>query len=157
MVSCIGGFGSNAEMERVNGDINVQAASVAAREGVARFVLVSAHDFGFPPWLLAGYVNGKRRAEVAALQEFAGGKATVLRPGMIYGYRHLPVAGGVALPLGLIGRPAEMVLEAVPQLQRLVGPPPVSVEVVARAAIAGERQRSSTMPPVRVCARCRPG
>lgn len=33
VVSCIGAFGSNAFMERINGDANVHAAEVARRAG----------------------------------------------------------------------------------------------------------------------------
>ena len=33
MVSCIGAFGSNAFMEKINGDANVHAAEVAKRAG----------------------------------------------------------------------------------------------------------------------------
>lgn len=33
VVSCIGAFGSNAFMERINGDANVHAAEVAAKAG----------------------------------------------------------------------------------------------------------------------------
>jgi hypothetical protein len=33
VVSCIGAFGSNAFMERINGDANVHAAEVARKAG----------------------------------------------------------------------------------------------------------------------------
>ena len=43
VVSVVGGFGSNQQMERICGDTNIAAAEAAAAAGVKRFVFISAH------------------------------------------------------------------------------------------------------------------
>jgi uncharacterized protein YbjT (DUF2867 family) len=59
VVSCVGGFGSNSYMYKINGTANINAISVAAEKGIKRFVYVSAADFGFVNYLLQGYYEGK--------------------------------------------------------------------------------------------------
>ncbi|KAK1297174.1 Uncharacterized protein QJS10_CPB15g00944 [Acorus calamus] len=59
MISCVGGFGSNSHMYKINGTANINAVRAAAEQGVKRFVYISAADFGLVNYLLQGYYGGK--------------------------------------------------------------------------------------------------
>lgn len=136
VISCVGGFGSNSHMYKINGTANINAIRVAAEKGVKRFVYISAADFGVANYLLQGYYEGKRAAEAELLSKFIYG-GVILRPGFIHGTRQV---GSMKIPLGVIGSPLEMVLQHAKPLNRipLVGPlftPPVSVSAVAKVAI----------------------
>ncbi|KAA0064867.1 uncharacterized protein E6C27_scaffold82G001800 [Cucumis melo var. makuwa] len=136
VISCIGGFGSNSQMYKINGTANINAIRVASDKGVKRFVYISAADFGLANYLLQGYYEGKRAAETELLTKFPYG-GVILRPGFIYGTRNV---GSVKLPLGVIGSPLEMVLQHAKPLHQLplIGPlftPPVSVTSVARVSV----------------------
>lgn len=144
VVSVVGAFGKNDFMEKVCGDTNISAVQQAKEAGVPRFVFVSVHDFKhLPESLLRGYFHGKRRAEEEVKRLYKE-QGTILRPGMIYGTRH--VSDKVALPLWLIGAPlAALTDNSIAQsLNRLpfVGPlleaplvPPVPVKSIGRAAV----------------------
>jgi hypothetical protein len=93
VVSCIGAFGSDAFMEKINGDANVLAVEEAAKagaclsqseasmhhshhrlvarvpSGVPTFVYVSTVENNLPEFLLRGYFHGKKRAEAAVLEK----------------------------------------------------------------------------------------
>ncbi|KAK8550598.1 hypothetical protein V6N13_119114 [Hibiscus sabdariffa] len=136
VISCIGGFGSNSYMYKINGTANINAIRAAAEKGAKRFVYISAADFGLANYLLKGYYEGKRAAETELLTKFpyAG---VILRPGFIHGTRSV---GSIKLPLGVIGSPLEMVLQHAKPLNQipLVGPlftPPVNVTAVAKVAV----------------------
>lgn len=136
VISCVGGFGSNSYMYKINGTANINAIRAASEKGVKRFVYISAADFGVANYLLQGYYGGKRAAETELLTRYPYG-GVILRPGFIYGTR---TVGGMKLPLGVIGSPMEMVLQHAKPLSQLplVGPlftPPVSVTVVAKVAV----------------------
>ncbi|CAD5191157.1 unnamed protein product [Musa acuminata subsp. burmannicoides] len=137
VISCVGGFGSNSYMYKINGTSNINAIRAAAEKaGVKRFVYISAADFGLVNYLLQGYYEGKRAAEAELLTKFTYG-GVILRPGFIYGTRQV---GSMKIPLGLIGSPLEMVLQHAKPLNRLplVGPlltPPVNVTAVAKVAV----------------------
>ncbi|KAK8965708.1 mRNA cap guanine-N7 methyltransferase 1 [Platanthera guangdongensis] len=73
VISCVGGFGSNSQMYKINGTANVNAIRAAAEQGVKRFVYISAADFGFVNYLLQGYYDGKRAAEAELLSNFPYG------------------------------------------------------------------------------------
>jgi nucleoside-diphosphate-sugar epimerase len=138
VVSCVGGFGSNSHMYKINGTANINAIRAAAEQGVKRFVYVSAADFGLVNYLLQGYYEGKRAAETELMIRFPYG-GVILRPGFIHGTRQV---GSMKIPLGVIGSPLEMVLKHSKPLNQipLVGPlltPPVSVNSVARVAVRG--------------------
>ncbi len=47
-ISCIGGFGNNEQMRRINGTANATAIHTAKAAGVPRFVYVSAHIPSIP-------------------------------------------------------------------------------------------------------------
>ncbi|XP_021762108.1 uncharacterized protein At1g32220, chloroplastic-like [Chenopodium quinoa] len=136
VISCVGGFGSNSHMYKINGTANMNAIRAAAEKGVKRFVYISAADFGVVNYLLQGYYEGKRAAETELLTKFPYG-GVILRPGFIYGTRRV---GSMKLPLGVIGSPLEMVLQHAKPLTQvpLVGPlltPPVNVTAVAKVAV----------------------
>ncbi|KAL3650955.1 hypothetical protein CASFOL_007358 [Castilleja foliolosa] len=159
IISCVGGFGSNSEMYKINGTANINAIRAASEEdwksiplmddernrnvpysmdttGVKRFVYISAADFGVVNYLVRGYFEGKRAAETELLTRYAYG-GVILRPGFIYGTRSV---GSMKLPLGVIGSPLEMLLQYAKPLSQvpLVGPlltPPVNVTAVAKVAV----------------------
>eukprot|EP01031_Cornospumella_fuschlensis_P032730 gene32730-39568_t len=144
-ISCIGAFGSNQMMEKVNGDTNIQAIRECFRAGIPRFVYVSTVENNLPAFLLHGYFNGKRRAEEAVRESYPQ-SGVILRPGFIYGNRgvRLPIVGNVAVPLGVVGKPLEMLFStqpfnlarsSVPGMQAILAPP-VAVETLARTAVS---------------------
>ena len=57
VVSCIGAFGSNEFMEKMNGDANIIAVSEALNAGVQRFVYISTVENNLPDFVLKGYVS----------------------------------------------------------------------------------------------------
>ncbi|KAJ7560890.1 hypothetical protein O6H91_03G004800 [Diphasiastrum complanatum] len=141
VVSTIGGFGTNEQMQKLNGEANTLAVDAASKAGVSKFVLISVHDYNLPPFFLSnGYFEGKRQAEAEVLSKFPN-SGTVLRPGFIYGKRRV---NGIDVPLDLIGGPLEKLLVSggsfIKPLSVLPGSDlflsvPVSVDDVARAAV----------------------
>jgi len=141
VISCLGAFGSNEFMRRVNGEQNEKIISAAAAGGVERFVYISAAPFGPIEKLIPGYFEGKRAAEAAVSKHF-GDRGTVIQPGMVYGTRH--VSKHVSIPLGIIGWPMSIFFQSSPVrgLANTLGRwglllvPPSSVEEVASTAVA---------------------
>ncbi|KAJ9556266.1 hypothetical protein OSB04_010880 [Centaurea solstitialis] len=136
IVSCVGGFGSNSYMYKINGTANITAIRAAAEKGIKRFVYLSAADLGVVNYFLQGYYDGKRAAETELLVRYPYGHA-ILRPGFIYGNRRV---GSMEFPLGVFGSPLEMVLQHAKPLSQvpLVGPlltPPINVTAVAKVAV----------------------
>ncbi|OMO93377.1 hypothetical protein COLO4_16942 [Corchorus olitorius] len=141
VVSTLGGFGSEEQMIRINGEANVVAVNAAKDYGIPKFVLISVHDYNLPPFLLqSGYFTGKRKAESEVLSKYPG-SGVVLRPGFIYGKRRVD---GFEIPLDLIGEPVEKILSATENFIKplsslpasdLLLAPPVSVDDVAYAVI----------------------
>ncbi|KAI5344301.1 hypothetical protein L3X38_012178 [Prunus dulcis] len=82
VISCVGGFGSNSYMYKINGTANINAIRAASEQGVKRFVYVSTADFGVVNYLLRGYYKGKRAAETELLTKFPYG-GVILRHGLI--------------------------------------------------------------------------
>lgn len=145
VISCVGAFGSNEFMEKINGDANILAIEESLKAKVPRFVYVSAVESNLPDFVLPGYFRGKRRAE-AALHEKFGDNGIVLRPGFIHGTRTVPVpaVGDLHLPLWVVGKPLETIFSAspfrfvrdnVPGMQALLAQP-VSVEDLAKVGVA---------------------
>jgi len=144
VVSTLGAFGSNKHMYHVCGELNIKLARAAKEAGVARFSFISVHDFVFPGgwqtenFLLRGYFQGKRDTETEVAKLF-GEDGVALRPGMIYGDRH--VSGSMTIPLGMVGAPLEAMVSRLPKSLAsvpIVGcafVPPVRVEAVAKAAV----------------------
>ncbi|KAI5656362.1 hypothetical protein M9H77_25155 [Catharanthus roseus] len=145
VVSTLGGFGSEEQMQRINGEANVVAVNAAKDFGVPRFVLISVHDYNLPSFLLtSGYFTGKRKAESEVLSKYPN-SGVVLRPGFIYGKRRVD---GFEIPLDLIGEPIERLLNAAENFTKplsslpgsdLLLAPPVSVDDVAFAVINAVR------------------
>ncbi|KAK4796897.1 hypothetical protein SAY86_029223 [Trapa natans] len=142
VVSTIGGFGSEEQMQRINGEANVVAVNAAKDFGVPKFVLISVHDYNLPTFLLtSGYFTGKRKAETEVLSKYPN-SGVVLRPGFIYGKRRVD---GFEIPLDLFGEPVERILRATENFTKplsslpgsdLLLAPPVSVDDVALAVIS---------------------
>ncbi|XP_015897724.1 uncharacterized protein At1g32220, chloroplastic [Ziziphus jujuba] len=141
VVSTIGGFGSEEQMQRINGEANVVAVNAAKEFGVPKFILISVHDYNLPSFLLSSaYFTGKRKAESEVLSKYPN-SGVVLRPGFIYGKRRVD---GLEIPLDLVGQPLERILSATQNLTKplsslpasdLLLAPPVSVDDVALAVI----------------------
>ncbi|EEF41156.1 uncharacterized protein At1g32220, chloroplastic isoform X1 [Ricinus communis] len=136
VISCVGGFGSNSYMYKINGSANINAIKAATEKGVKKFVYVSAADFGLINYILRGYYEGKRATETELMKKFQY-SGVILRPGFIHGSRRI---GTMKLPLSVIGAPLEMVLKHAKPLTRipLIGPlfiPPVNVTSVAKVAV----------------------
>ena len=143
-VSCIGGFGSNATMYKVCGEANIKVIETAASVNVPRFAFISVYHDTLPGFVKQiGYFRGKMDAE-AALQRSFGSSGVTVRPFFIHGMRHISESLGI--PLQAIGIPLEKALSFVPNTKQLATSipllgtgfvPPVKVESVARAAVAG--------------------
>ncbi|KAG6432600.1 hypothetical protein SASPL_104181 [Salvia splendens] len=141
VVSTLGGFGSEEQMQRINGEANIVAVNTAKEFGIPKFILISVHDYNLPSFLLSnGYFNGKRKAESEVLSKYPA-SGIVFRPGFIYGKRKVD---GLEIPLDLIGEPVEKLLNAVQNFTRplnslpasdLLLAPPVSVDDVAFAVV----------------------
>ncbi|GMN30432.1 hypothetical protein TIFTF001_002789 [Ficus carica] len=141
VVSTIGGFGSEEQMQRINGEANVVAVNIAKDYGIPKFILISVHDYNLPSFLLSsGYFTGKRKAESEVLSKYPN-SGVVLRPGFIYGKRRVE---GFEIPLDVIGEPLERILRATENFTKplsslpasdLLLAPPVSVDDVALAVI----------------------
>ncbi|XP_059444838.1 uncharacterized protein At1g32220, chloroplastic [Corylus avellana] len=141
VVSTLGGFGSEEQMQRINGEANVVSVNAAKDYGIPKFVLISVHDYNLPSFLLSsGYFTGKRKAESEVLSKYPN-SGVVLRPGFIYGKRRVD---GYEIPLDLIGEPLERILRAAESFTKplsslpasdLLLAPPVSVDDVALAVI----------------------
>ncbi|GMQ02698.1 hypothetical protein CsSME_00048806 [Camellia sinensis var. sinensis] len=54
VISCVGGFGSNSYMNKINETANINAIRADAEKGVKRFVYISAADYGVVNYLLKG-------------------------------------------------------------------------------------------------------
>ncbi|KAK8650335.1 hypothetical protein V6N13_139980 [Hibiscus sabdariffa] len=145
VVSTLGGFGSEEQMKRINGEANVVAVNAAKDFGIPKFILISVHDYNLPSFLLSsGYFTGKRKAESEVLSKYPN-SGVVLRPGFIYGKRRVD---GFELPLDLVGEPLERILSAVENFTKPLSSlpasdvflaPPVSVDDVAYAVINAVR------------------
>lgn len=145
VISCVGAFGSNEFMERINGDANIIAINSAKHAGVPRFTYVSTVENNLPKFILSGYFNGKRRAE-AELHRVYGSHGYVLRPSFVYGTRVVTIPKinvPVSLPLGWIGKPmdflfsnsfVESLSNIIPGMKAILTAP-VSVDDVAKAAV----------------------
>ncbi|KAJ7953404.1 NAD(P)-binding Rossmann-fold superfamily protein [Quillaja saponaria] len=141
VVSTLGGFGSEEQMRRINGEANVVAVNAAKEYGIPKFILISVHDYNLPSFLLSsGYFTGKRKAESEVLSKYPN-SGVVLRPGFIYGKRRVD---GFEIPLDWIGEPVERILRATENFTKPLSSlpasdvlltSPVSVDDVASAAI----------------------
>jgi uncharacterized protein YbjT (DUF2867 family) len=139
LVSCLGAFGGNDFMYKICGESNALIFREAAAAGVARASFISVADYKLPDMFLRGYFSGKRYAE-RVLHETFPDSGVALRPGFIHGTRNVR---GIGIPLGAIGLPLQKVLSYTPSKELAKYPglalgfvPPVSVQAVAKAAVA---------------------
>jgi len=145
VISAIGAIGS-ADDARGNGATNEAAAGAAAKAGAKRFVLVSASQdvaAAGVDAIFGGYVEGKKRAEAAVSASFPGSNL-ILQPSFIYGGEEFSatpprVAAWYGEKIeGLLGSGVFRGLASVsPAALRLALSPPLSVDDVAAAAVAG--------------------
>ncbi|KAL3834925.1 hypothetical protein ACJIZ3_009661 [Penstemon smallii] len=141
VVSTLGGFGSEEQMQRINGEANVVAVNAAKDFGIPKFILISVHDYNLPSFLLtSGYFTGKRKAESEVLSKYPM-SGVVFRPGFIYGKRKVD---GFEIPLDLVGEPLEKLLLSIENFTRplnslpasdLLLAPPVSVDDLGFAVV----------------------
>ncbi|XP_011018488.1 PREDICTED: uncharacterized protein At1g32220, chloroplastic isoform X2 [Populus euphratica] len=141
VVSTIGGFGSEEQMQRINGEANIVSVNAAKEFGIPKFIFISVHDYNLPSFVLStGYFTGKRKAESEVLSKYPN-SGVVLRPGFIYGKRRVD---GFEIPLDLIGQPAERILSAIENFTKplsslpasdLLLAPPVNVDDLALAVV----------------------
>lgn len=151
VISCIGGFGNQEQMMKVNGTANIDVIRASKEAGVPRFVFVSAT---IPPvpgigMVLGGYIKGKAAVEAAIMEHYPD-SGVYLRPSIIYGNR--VISQNLTLPLQYLFKPIESGLKMCPDEGRkfinvpFLGAlflPPVSAEAVACAAV-----RAATDPSV---------
>ncbi|KAK4489212.1 hypothetical protein RD792_005007 [Penstemon davidsonii] len=141
VVSTLGGFGSEEQMQRINGEANVVAVNAAKDFGIPKFILISVHDYNLPSFLLtSGYFTGKRKAESEVLSKYPM-SGVVFRPGFIYGKRKVD---GFEIPLDLVGEPLEKLLLSIENFTKplnslpasdLLLAPPVSVDDLGFAVV----------------------
>ncbi|KAK4368791.1 hypothetical protein RND71_012583 [Anisodus tanguticus] len=139
VVSTLGGFGSDEQMQRINGEANVVAVNAAKDYVTLVFKPLKLVGRNSHQRLISNtYFTGKRKAEVCSKFPNSG---VVPRPAFIYGKRKV---NGFEIPLDLIGEPLEKLLRATESFTKplnslpasdLVLAPPVSVDDVAYAAI----------------------
>eukprot|EP00931_Biecheleriopsis_adriatica_P090108 TRINITY_DN64142_c0_g1_i1.p1 TRINITY_DN64142_c0_g1~~TRINITY_DN64142_c0_g1_i1.p1 ORF type:complete len:329 (+),score=65.24 TRINITY_DN64142_c0_g1_i1:34-987(+) len=145
VVSAIGAIGSSDDA-RGNGATNEAAAAAAAKAGVKQFVLISASQdvaAAGVDAIFGAYIEGKRRAEKAVITSFPG-RNCILQPSFIYGGDEFSATpprvaswyGGKVE--GLLGSDLFRAMAAAsPAALRLALSPPLSVDDVAAAAVAG--------------------
>lgn len=159
VITTVGTFGTNDVMYKVCGTANIEIFNAAADAGVGGASFISVHDYKFAgawhmqDFLLKGYFQGKRDAEKVLFERFPA-SGVALRPSFIYGTRQV---GNLRVPMGLVGAPLDKVLGMLPVKSLasipIVGPafvPPVSVEAVAKAAVAGATDPSVPPGPMEV-------
>lgn len=149
-ISCIGAIGMNHPlMEKVNGEANENAVKECKKAGITKYTYISAvENDNLPEFVLTGYYKGKHRAEKAIVEAF-GNQGAILRPGFIYGNRHVKLPSSFPiksfnLPLWIAGIPFEYLFSmsiftairnALPSTKLLLAPP-VSNVAVAKVALA---------------------
>jgi nucleoside-diphosphate-sugar epimerase len=154
VISCVGAIGT--EQDKVVNAGTATAATAAKAAGVERFVYITVapevKEFAKDIDFLKGYMEGKTESRETVLKLF-GDKATLIEPTFIYG------GGSFELNpprvASFYGKFIEAILSSNPirSIDRVVSPgfikialePPVPVEAVANAAIAGALGRA---PPI---------
>lgn len=99
LVACVGGFGNNEWMRKINGDANIIAVRTAKKHQVPFCSFVSAHrTTGTPSFFLPGYFEGKARAE-EELRSLYPERHLILRPGAVFGPTRYVQLPGFLLPV----------------------------------------------------------
>ena len=134
VISCIGKLTYNKrEARRINGDAtcNVAAAAVE-RKSIEKVAFISAADMQPVNKIFSAYYYGKRQGE-KAMKENLGDRHIIMRPGMVYGTRS---CYNIPLPLGVIGKPLELLFNPLQQVCPLtILTPPISVDNLAKATL----------------------
>ncbi|CAM9107263.1 unnamed protein product [Hapterophycus canaliculatus] len=147
VISCVGVIGgSDEEMEKGNGDVNVQAAMQAAKGKTGRFVYVSVSDLvpeAVGGAVFKGYFNGKSRAEKAIAESFPS-TGVLIKPSFIYGGESFGLTPprvsdgyGSGIDALLSSSPIRAIAGVSPGLIKVALSPPVSRDNVALACVAG--------------------
>ena len=100
VVSCIGAFHyKQSVMEYINGDININVCKESSKNGVQRFVYISADKTieWFGKYMISGYFNGKLKTE-NAINEYFSDNGVALRAGAVNGTRYA-LNGWIPIPL----------------------------------------------------------
>mmetsp|Transcript_22784 Transcript_22784/g.56844 ORF Transcript_22784/g.56844 Transcript_22784/m.56844 type:complete len:315 (+) Transcript_22784:25-969(+) len=141
-------FGNGAEADRANNaKPNIAAADAAAGANVPRFVYVSVSSQVGPvvsPLLGDGYFKGKADAEAEILGKFTADRSLLIKPTFIFGGDDFSLSpprvsgayGGIIDSL-LSSAPIRAIAGIAPGFIKLALLPPVSVDEVAAAAVAG--------------------
>lgn len=147
VVSCVGTIGTDAD-ELINGATALAAAGAKAA-GVQRFVYITVapevKEFAKDIDFLAGYMRGKSASREAVLANFGDDGSTLIEPTFIYGGGSFEISPPRVA--SFYGKFIEGLLSSSP-LRTLTGiapagilkialEPPVPVEAVASAAVAG--------------------
>ncbi|CAM9126375.1 unnamed protein product [Scytosiphon promiscuus] len=147
VISCVGVIGgSDEEMEKGNGDVNVQAAMQAAKGKTGRFVYVSVSHLvpeAFGGAVFKGYFDGKDRAEKAIAKSFPS-TGVLIKPSFIYGGESFGLTPprvsdgyGSGIDALLSSGPIRAIAGISPGLIKVALSPPVSRDSVALACVAG--------------------
>jgi uncharacterized protein YbjT (DUF2867 family) len=141
-------FGNGLEADRANNARpNVAATDAASAAGVSRYVYVSVSGSVEPvvaPLLGGGYFLGKQDAETEILGKFGASNSLIIKPTFIYGGNAFGLspprvngAYGGLVDVALSSGPIRALAGISPGPLKLVLEPPVSVDAVAAAAVAG--------------------
>ncbi|CAM9257073.1 unnamed protein product [Ectocarpus sp. 4 AP-2014] len=147
VISCVGVIGgSDEEMEKGNGDVNVQAARQAANGKAGRFVYVSVSHLvpeAVGGAAFKGYFDGKSRAEEAIAKSFPS-TGVLIKPTFIYGGDSFGLTPprvsdgyGSGIDALLSSSPIRAIAGISPGLIKVALSPPVSRDNVALACVAG--------------------
>jgi len=147
VVSCVGTIGTEND-ELVNGATALAAAGAKAA-GVQRFVYITVapevKDFAKNVDFLAGYMRGKTSSRNAVLANFPGTSSTLIEPTFIYGGGSFEINPprvasfyGKLIEGLLSSSPIRAATNIAPAgIIKIALEPPVPVEAVANAAVAG--------------------
>jgi hypothetical protein len=147
VISCVGAIGT-ANDEKVNGATALAAAGAKAA-GVKRFVYITVapevKEFAKDIDFLAGYMRGKTASRDAVLANFPGDASTLIEPTFIYGGGSFEINPprvasfyGKVIEGLLSSSPIRAATKITPAgIIKIALEPPVPVEGVASAAVAG--------------------
>lgn len=155
IISCIGAIGTPDD-EVVNGATG-KIASVVKTLGVKRFVYITVapevKDFGSDIEFLKGYMKGKMFSRSSVLSTFGEQNAIFIEPTFIYGGDSFGINPPRVASFygtfieGLLSSNAIRSIEGIlpPGIVKIALEPPVAVEDVALAAVAGALGKSASI------------
>ena len=153
VISCVGAIGTDQD-EVING--GTALAAVAAKDaGVSRFVYISVapevKDFAKDIEFLRGYMKGKQQSRDVVISKFGPSSYTLIEPTFIYGGDEFKVNPprvasfyGSFIESLLSSGPLRALTNIAPEgFIKIALEPPVPVEAVAKAAVAGALGKSN--------------